>query len=281
MTADMVRRWLTRAANRSSRAVLLPRVAWLGARTPRDPHVGWDQFWERIEATGDGGDVLWDSSSNRETRSYLDLMRKLLDRGLPIVDVGCGNGRFTRVLAGDFPTALGVDLSPFAITRARDESLDVPGATFLALDAAAAGSGQLLLAQVGEANAFVRGVFHVLDRQLRISLAANLLQLVGKQARVFLAETDYRGSALGYLEHLGATPRGIPPALGKAIISLPRPGHFGRPERVASFPDRDWELVEDGAITIDTVPMRGSSRAQPIPGYFAVLAARTDGGQQE
>jgi SAM-dependent methyltransferase len=274
MDADVVRHWLSRAANRSARAVLVPRVAWLGARNPRDPHVGWDQFWQRVVATGDGGDVLWDSSSGRETRGYLNLIRERLDRRLPVVDVGCGNGRFTRVLAREFPTALGVDLSPYAIARTRDESLDVSGATYLALDAAAAGSGRLLRAQVGEANVFVRGVFHVLDRQSRISLAANLLQLVGKHGRVFLAETDYHGSALGYLEHLGASPRGIPPALGRAITSLPRPGHFGEPERIESFPDRDWELVEDGATTIDTVPMRGSSEAQPIPGYFAVLAPR-------
>ena len=39
-----------------------------------------------------------------------------------------------------------------------------------------------------------------------------------------------------------------------------------------TFPDRDWELIEDGAVEIETIPMDGSTDPGLIPGYVAVLA---------
>jgi SAM-dependent methyltransferase len=274
---NVVRRLVSAARVGWARAMLLPRVAALGMRAPRNPHFGWDRFWSGIRATGDGGDVLWDTSNSSEANGYLELIRRELDPALPIVDVGCGNGRFTRALSHEFPRALGVDLSPHAIERARAESVDCPRATYLTLDAAAAGAGDVMRAEVGEANVFVRGVFHILDPQLRIDLAANLEVLVGRKGRVFLAETDYQGSSLGYIARLGATARRIPHALATAITSLPKPGHFGSAERVEVFPESRWRLVVDGATTIETVPMRGGAETERIPGYFAVLASRPRG----
>ena len=47
---------------------------------------------------------------------------RYLDPALPVVDVGSGNGRYTRWLASRFPAAVGVDVASAAVTRARDES---------------------------------------------------------------------------------------------------------------------------------------------------------------
>lgn len=268
---NIVGRWVAQAGAGSARALLLPRVAVLGARAPRNPHVGWNRFWAGVTETGDGGDVLWDTSSHHELDGYLQLIGQHLDAALPIVDVGCGNGRFTRALSTEFPCALGVDLSPHAVSRARDESAGFPAARYLAMDVTAAGAGTSLRAEVGEANVFVRGVFHVLDGPARVALAANLLDLVGMRGRVFLAETDFRGTGLGYIAHLGATARRIPHALAQAISSLPRPGHFGGPERIETFPTAAWELVDEGSTVIETVPLRGPVQSEQVPGYFAVL----------
>ena len=43
------------------RLLLIPRVARLSARTPKNPLVGWNHYWSDINSTGVGGDVLWDS----------------------------------------------------------------------------------------------------------------------------------------------------------------------------------------------------------------------------
>lgn len=91
-----------------NRALLVPHLVRLGLRAPRDVSTRWDRYWAGVTATGDGGDVLWDSSSSDEAQRYLDLLGAHADPGLPVVDVGCGNGRFTRALAGRFPRAVGV-----------------------------------------------------------------------------------------------------------------------------------------------------------------------------
>ena len=38
-------------------------------------------------------------------------MQAHLDMGLPLIDIGCGNGRFARRLAPYVPSVLGVDLA--------------------------------------------------------------------------------------------------------------------------------------------------------------------------
>ena len=110
------------------------------------------------------------------------------------------------------------------------------------------------------ANVFVRGVFHILSPSARIEMARNLLPLVGTTGRVFLSETNFRGSSLEYLESLGATPLWVPEPLQRAIRDLPRPGHFGAArDRAATFPAADWDVLADGPSVIETIPLRGPS----------------------
>lgn len=256
------------------RALLVPRVALLSRRTPKHRLTGWEHYWSRIRRTGVGGDVLWDSADLGEFAAYPPLITQHLDTSLPIIDIGCGNGRFTRHLAPLFPSVLGMDLSSHAIALARRESAEVSNLRFRTLDITVPHATDSLRAEIGPANVFVRGVFHILDEAERLTAAGNLLPLVGSQGRLLLAETDFRGSALGYLESLGATPRRIPAPLERAIRYLPRPGHFGELERAATFRDEDWQLVVDGPLVIETIPLRGTSRPETIPGYVAVLAPR-------
>ncbi len=192
-TSRSWRRWL-----------LMPSAARLGAKAPDNPKDGWDQFWSEIEATGDGGDVLWDTSNPGEMEQYLPAALKYLDPGLPTVDVGCGNGRQARILANHFPEVLGIDLSQLAVERAQAESAGVANLRFQALDIVAPGAGAKLVEAIGEANVFVRGVFHVLPPKARRDMVANLREVLGRSGHLFLAETNYPGDSLGYLRHLGA-----------------------------------------------------------------------------
>jgi len=266
---------LRRGQRGISRALLISRVGWHALRAPRDHRVGWERYWRGVRRTGVGGDVLWDSGDLDEVPTYLALMRAHLDMTLPIVDVGCGNGRFTRRLSTSFPRAVGVDLSENGVALAAREASGIPGLTFRAVDGTAPDAANTLRAELGaDANVFVRGVFHVLDQPGRVALAQTLLHVVGSRGRVFLAETNFRGSQLGYLEHLGATSRSIPQPLRRAIQALPRPGHFGEHERAASFPAATWSLTLDGPTPIQTIPLRGTTQPELIPGYFAIMAPR-------
>jgi SAM-dependent methyltransferase len=254
--------------------LMIPRVAALGARAPRNPTVAWDRFWHDVRSTGTGGDVLWDLDSEEEFDVYRTLLDAHFDRSLPVIDIGCGNGRFTRRLASMFPLAVGVDIASTAIDRARAESSGRPGLDFWTLDASDRSAGWELHRRYGDANVFFRGVLHVLDDTAREAAAATAREAAGRQGRVLLAETDFRGSGLEYLEHLGATPRSIPMPLQRAIGGLPRPGHFGAVERALAFPAASWELILDGPAQIMTVPMRDHTHPETIPGYIAVLAPR-------
>ena len=255
---------------------MLPRVAWLAARTPRDWRVGWERYWSSVEATGVGGDVLWDTGDLDEIQTYRTLIRQHLDTSLPLIDVGCGNGRFTRRLAPLFPTTIGVDLARAAVVRARQESAGVAGLTFDTLDAAVPDAARPLAASAGQdVNVFVRGVLHVLEPADRVVMAQNLRALVGSRGRVLLAETNFRGSKMDYLRHLGATPRHLPGPLRRAIAATPAPRHFGLEERRSAFPAADWTLVDDGVVDILAIPLHDTPApaAEHIPGYYAILAS--------
>ncbi|MBP2215186.1 class I SAM-dependent methyltransferase [Arthrobacter sp. CAN_C5] len=254
--------------------LLLPSIIRLSSRVPRNRNTAWEGYWGRIQKTGSGGDVLWDAGNDHEFASYLPALQRTLNPDLPVVDVGCGHGSFTRLLAGHFPRAFGVDVAPGAVARARDQNTDLPSVEFRTLDCTVAGAGELLATELGDCNVFVRGVFHVLDPGARIALAANLLPLVGRQGRVFLVETNFRGNALDYISRLGASPRKIPRPLKLAISGLPKPGHFGPLERLAAFDDDGWTVLEDGAVTIDAADMTTKGQPEQIPGYYAVLAPR-------
>lgn len=256
--------------------LMIPRLIRLARSAPKNRPVAWERYWAGITATGSAGEVLWDSGTDREFLDYKDVLLRHFDPGLPVVDVGCGDGSFTRVLARVFPDVIGVDISRHAVDRARAEPLsrDPEGrggkVTYevrdMTLPAAAAG-----LAGRAGANVFIRGLLHVLHREDQAALAENLRVLAGPGGAVFLVETNFRGSPVSYVSHLGATARSIPAPLERAIRALPMPGHFGPEERLRVLSPSVWQLLEEGPATIETHPLTGTAGRNAVPGYYAVV----------
>src|SRR5689334_23028223 len=54
-----------------------------------------------------------------------------VDGCAPALDFGCGVGRLTRALAGDFPECWGVDISPTMVRLAAEFNADVPQCRFV------------------------------------------------------------------------------------------------------------------------------------------------------
>jgi SAM-dependent methyltransferase len=252
---------------------MLPKLIRLSRSAPKDRAVAWDRYWAGIASTGTSSEVLWDSGSDNELRGYRDILARHFDPDLPVVDVGCGHGAFSRALAAFSPRVIGVDVADHAVARARAESEGVNNLSFVAGDMTRpdAGAG---LAGSTDANVFVRGVLHVLATADQAALMENLRQLVGERGRVFLAETNFRGNPVEYVSHLGASLRGIPAPLELAIRKLPMPGHFGPDELAGVMPPDRWALVEDGAVIIETNPLMDAEGDSRIPGYFAVLKGK-------
>ncbi|PPB48588.1 methyltransferase type 12 [Arthrobacter pityocampae] len=253
--------------------LMVPEVARLARHTPRDPAAAWEGYWSDVRATGTRGEVLWDADIGPEAEQYTPAMDSSMDFSLPVLDVGCGNGQWTRWLALRFPAAVGVDVAESAVRRARQETDAGQAVSFRALDLTESRAGDMLYEEYGEMNVFVRGVFHVLRPPQRRQLAQSLHTVTGRRGRVLLTETNYRGTPLSYMQSLGATPGSIPHPLRKAIGGIPVPGQFGARERRAAFPEAQWQLLADGPVTIEAVPMSGD-RTTAIPGYFATMGTR-------
>lgn len=252
--------------------LILPKLIRLSRSAPKSRTVAWDRYWAGIARTGTGSEVLWDSGTDHELLGYRDVLQRHFDPALPVVDVGCGHGAFSRALAGFFPQVLGVDVSAHAVERARSESSGIENVRYLARDMAQPGAVEGLVAT--DANVFIRGVLHVLSPADQAALMENLWHVVGARGTVFLAETNFLGNPVEYVTHLGATTRSIPAPLELAIRKLPMPGHFGPDERKKAMPPSKWELLEDGQVTIETNPMTDLAAASRVPGYYAVARAR-------
>jgi SAM-dependent methyltransferase len=253
--------------------LLLPQVLRLSLHTPRDQGEAWELYWSEIGSTGRRGQVLWDADVHDELDAAVARLRVHGDLGLPVVDLGCGNGRQARALAAYAPRVVGVDVSQSAVKRATEESDTVPNAEFRVADVTEAGLGRRLHAELGDANVHLRGVLHQLADP--VALVANLRDLAGARGLVHLCETNLPADGLEFLEHQGATPRTMPDVVRRLVIAGIRPPrHFGAAELAACFHDDDWRVLVSGATTMHGVPLTEGGEIQRMPGFFAVLRRR-------
>lgn len=250
--------------------LILPKLISLSRSAPKNRAEAWDKYWAGIARTGSRSEVLWDSGTDHELGGYREILERHFDPLLPVVDVGCGHGGFTRALAAFCPEVTGVDVSAHAVARAREESAGVANVSFLERDMTRPQAGTGLTGS-RDANVFIRGVLHVLSPADQAALMKNLLQVVGARGTIFLAETNFRGNPLEYVAHLGASLRHIPAPLELAIRKLPMPGHFGPAELAEALPSGSWTVVEDGPAIIETNPMMDKAGNSRIPGYYAVM----------
>jgi SAM-dependent methyltransferase len=256
--------------------LLIPQLIWYGARSPRDQGVAWDRFWASIRSTGPVGEVLWDAASAAELDAVRANALAHMATDLPVVDIGCGNGRFSRLLAASFPQVLGIDVSPHAVKIAEEESGDVHNVRYRVLDASVAGMGKQLSDELGEANVFMRGVLHVFDAEQRERAVANLRDIIGQRGVVYFSETNFEGDPLDQLVAQGATPTSMPEPLRKCIAAGIRPPrHFGDAQLAAFFPPAYWDALDSGPITMRGVPLTPKGEFELIPGFFAVVRRST------
>jgi SAM-dependent methyltransferase len=255
--------------------LLIPQLVYYGLRAPRHQGKAWDRFWSGIGKTGPEGEVLWDTAHPTEIASVLAVTRARMDLTLPLVDIGCGNGRFSRVFAPLVPRVVGVDVAASAIERAREESSAIANASFQVLDIGAPGAVDRLREELGDANVFMRGVLHVLDPKPRAVAVDNLRALLGKRGVAYLSETNITGDPLDHLVLQGATPTSMPEPLRRCIAAgIKPPSHFGDREIQAYFPASGWEVIEGGPTVMFTVPLRTKTEIEELPSYFALVRAR-------
>jgi SAM-dependent methyltransferase len=252
--------------------LLVPRLVLASLGAPRDQTRAWNRFWSGVRRTGADGDVLWDVPHPDEAGFTEEQLRTHADLGLPMVDLGCGNGSRARTLAGFCPRVVGVDVSAAAIERARAESAEHPTVEFRVADAADPAALAGLAAEIGDANVHVRGVLHVVPPGARPAVVRTIARLLGRRGTLFLSETNAPGDPLDYLATQGVTPTRMPAMVRRLVASGVRPpSHFGAAELAEHFPRPPWRVLAEGPTTMFGLPVRPGEEPQRIPSYFAVL----------
>lgn len=138
----------------------------------------WESFWE--DAPDGPGAVFWDADPSVTAERHLPHFEGHFDPGLPLVDLGCGNGTQTRFLARHYRRVIGVDLAHAAVARARRE--DPYGeAAYQRLDGADP-EARRLHDELGDANVYMRGVLHQCEPADRGRLVAGIAAPPGSAA---------------------------------------------------------------------------------------------------
>ncbi|MFD3500575.1 class I SAM-dependent methyltransferase [Streptomyces sp. NPDC058676] len=230
----------------------------------------WEGFWR--EAPGEPGAVFWDAEPILTAGAHLALFEPhLVDPGLPLVDLGCGNGTQTRFLADRFPHVLGADLSAAALDHARRG--DPAGqAAYRLLDAAGKGEAETLHAELGDANVYMRGVLHQADPDDRQALVDSVAALLGERGRAFLVELSE--AAKPVLMGLAQRPEGPPAKLAPVFRHGIAPGEVADDALPVYLDVAGLNVLASGELPLTTTEYRPDGTRITLPSKWLV-AGRT------
>lgn len=244
--------------------------------SPRHYRHQWESYWRTIHATGAGGEVLWDSAPEKASAEDLPRFAAIMRPDLPLLDVGCGNGRQTRFLAGHFPRVIGLDVSPAAVELARQETRGTPDEARIAYrvwNGANPGEAEALHREIGDANVYMRTVFHCVQSPDRPRFVESLATLVGERGTLYLIELT-RG-ALETLRKLpGDSPSGLPRLVHNVVVNGIHPIGFSQEDRQRYFPEDRWQVLDQGdSVAIKTILLANGTDAL-VPANYLVMRPR-------
>lgn len=232
--------------------------------------TAWNAFWTMLPA--EPGAALWDSSPQLTAAQHLPLFRDHVDPLLPLLDIGCGNGRQTQWLARHFPRVIGLDIAEAAVELAT-ESHPAPNVTYRCADLLDEHAAAALHAELGDVNVYMRGVLHQLAPDERRTMLGTLALLLGDSGRLFAQELTERTG--WYVSELLASGQSLPKTAGLAA-------HFDFGARVAPahegqlrllFERSGFDVVADGDIALHTTENTSDGRPLELPTSYLVARA--------
>lgn len=244
---------------------------------PRHYDRHWQNYWSSIDKTGREGQVLWDNVPEKAAAEDLQRFQRFFDPELPILDLGCGNGRQSRFLARHFKKVIGVDVSPAAVELARRETVEEKNVDFHVLDGTKPEQAEALHRQYGDMNIYMRAVLHVIRKADRPKFIQSLETLLGERGMLYQIELS--DEALAYFRRVPAdTPFGIPKLVWDVIRHGPSSVGFGLAERKKCFPDDRWHVLAEGEdVTINTRPLADGQEGR-VPANYLILRTKRPHG---
>ncbi|MFJ8622606.1 class I SAM-dependent methyltransferase [Kitasatospora sp. NPDC093550] len=229
----------------------------------------WEGFWR--EAPEEPGAVIWDAEPALTAERHLTLFAPhLTDPGLPLVDLGCGNGTQTRFLAERFDRVLGVDLSAAALELARRRDPTGP-AEFARLDATDTEAVRALHDRLGDANVYVRGVIHQSEPADRRPVAEAVATLLGARGRAFVVELSE--TAKQVLADLAQDPSGPPPKLRPVFAHGLAPAEVADADFGGFFRAAGLTVLASGDLPLATTESTPDGARIELPAQWLVVGA--------
>ncbi|NSL42684.1 class I SAM-dependent methyltransferase [Streptomyces sp. 8P21H-1] len=227
----------------------------------------WEGFWR--EAPAGQGAVFWDAAPAVTARVHLALFEPHLTApGLPLVDLGCGNGTQTRFLADRYPRVVGADLSAAALDHAR--LADPAGqASYRLFDAAERAEAEMLHAELGDANVYVRGVLHQCEEGDRQALVDGIATLVGDRGRAFLVEPSEAAGVV--LRGLAREPGGPPAKLAPVFRHGIAPGEVADAAVPGYLRAAGLVVLAEGGLPLVTAERGADGSAIELPSRWVVV----------
>lgn len=224
---------------------------------PRSYAERWESYWS--EVNGKGTRVVWDVAKEDGVALDWPNIEGQVDRSLPMVHLGCGHGRQTVFFADHFERVIGVDISASAIERAQREHAHarVEYRTFDAVDGEAIAA---LQAELGDANVYVRGVFHQLAEPDQAPYLEAALQLLGERGTLCVLELR-RGAEQIFF-----------PMVKMGLLSFLRPVLDNGIKPLGITPKRFRELVPQTHEVVSSGPTVLMRLPLPLPLPFKVPA---------
>lgn len=226
----------------------------------------WERWWSGIE--GVPGEIVWDADQS-DLAADLEVFAERFTPGLPVVDLGCGDGRQTRFLARHFETVIGVDISPAAVARAR--AADNPShVSYRVLDVSDPEEAERLHDELADANVYVRGVLQALPASDRPDAIRSIGALVGATGTLFAKELPPRAGTY-FAEQVQR--HGMWRELERVMQLIP-PGQITELELVRLFaPDR-FEVIAIGASHMRTVNLLPDGERITVPAIYLLARPR-------
>ncbi|MFG3364927.1 class I SAM-dependent methyltransferase [Streptomyces sp. NPDC090032] len=226
----------------------------------------WESFWR--EAPGEPGGVFWDAEPALVAGVHLALFEPHLAAGLPVVDLGCGNGTQTRFLAGHYPRVVGADLSAAALDHAR--RADPAGqADFRQLDATERTEAGQLHAELGDANVYMRGVLHQCEPDDRQPVIDGIAALVGERGRAFVVELAE--AARPVLMSLAQSPTGPPAKLAPVFAHGIAPGEVSDAAVLDYVRSAGLDVLASGELPLTTTEYASDGTRIELPSRWLVV----------
>jgi len=225
----------------------------------------WEGYWNSIRKSGMKAQVFWDSVPERAAQEDLERFMNYFDPNLPLLDLGCGNGRQSRFLAAHFRKVVGADVSPSAIQLAISTTPAGSNIEYRVFDAVDEAAARVLHGEFGDMNIYMRGVLHMIKRRNRATFIENLGIILGTRGTLYQIELP--AEAILYL-------RELPETLFAGIPKITRRIGFNLEERQVYYPDEKWIVLDQGQpVFIHTVPLSDGDTGA-VPANYLIARRR-------